>query len=114
MSYVRWSTKVRENCETCGDTGYVTPRDSAKEIGLERSLCRACNSCWYVFGHVNGMVAAYHADCPGNHDDPNDPLLHLDPQDALEWNPPDDCPMADIGREAVRECARHMLEDEAA
>ena len=114
MSYVRWSTKVRKDCKTCGDTGYVEPDKWAREMEMERSLCRDCNSCWYVFGHTNGMVAAYHATCPGNHDDPESPLLHLDPEAALEWEPPDGCPMADVGRDAVRECARDMLDEDTA
>ena len=123
MSYIRWSTKVVQDCEACGNEHFVSLPDDPDFLFFRPDperfpdpladdyprLPGCCTSCWYIFAHVNGTVAAYHGRCPGNHDDPDAPLLHLDPGVALEWEPPTDCPMADIGREAVRECAADMI-----
>ena len=92
MSYVRWSSVVRENCKECGDTGYKG-----------RSLCRECTSCWYIYEHVDGYLALHHAGCNGA---PNQDF-RLDYEDAADWKPPEDCPMADV----ALDCIKEALED---
>ena len=84
MSYVRWSSKVRTGCETCGDTDRVGDH-----------LCRACTSCWYIYWSVGDFIALHHA-CDGSSED-----LSFDDADA--WTPPASCPMGDVALRAVRE-----------
>ena len=118
MSYVRWSTKVREGCKTCGDTACVPLTDEDRaELGPRGAklmaggrLCPDCTSCWYVYGSVGDFIAVYHGRCSSADKQESWQLSY---EEALTWEPPADCPMADVGREAVRAGAADMLSEEA-
>lgn len=95
MSYVRWSTKVRDNCARCGDTGYVDLDESHPfhDLLQGRGLCRDCSSCWYVYWNVGGFISLHHA-C-------DDTTTRLEFDDAADWRPPESCPMGDVALSAV-------------
>lgn len=101
VSYVRWSTKVRKGCATCGDTGYVPDEEGPGG----RSLCRSCTSCWYVFWDVGGYITAHHA-CKGGGDE--EPTIPFD--SAMDRQPPADCPMGDVALEAVHQAHADWVE----
>lgn len=101
MSYVRWSTVVRDDCKDCGDTGYVS---SGERRPFHRKLCRACTSCWYIYEHVDGYLALHHAGCTG--EAPNQDW-QLSYENAADWKPPEDCHMPDV----ALSCIKEALED---
>ena len=106
MSYVRWSSQVRDNCEKCGGSGYVPMKkdDPIDELELgsffrrvmrNRRLCSGCTSCWYIYAHVGGYISLNHA-CEGSEE------VRLSYEDAPAWRPPPECPMGDVALECVQ------------
>ncbi len=115
MSYVRWSTRVREKCATCGGSGRV-PMDHAEKdssayvlTGGVR-LCRDCTSCWYIYWSVGDFIQLDHAGCP----ELDDESAKLDFEDAEGWKAPEGCPMADVAEDAVRRAVKDWKEREKA
>ena len=94
MSYVRWSTRVREDCKVC---------DGA--VGNIR-LCIHCTSCWYIYESVQGLVI-HHGKCSGNggadlEDGESHDWLLVDDDDAEDWEPPGYCEMTDVALDAIK------------
>jgi len=87
MSYVRWSSKVVQDCEVCGNEGWV-------------ALPKCCTSCWYIYESDRGLEL-YHAGphvCKAEFED-----VTLSREAATEWEPPDGCNFPDVARECVQE-----------
>lgn len=128
MSYVRWSTKVIQDCPVCHNEHFVAliPGEYPEWLTFRPDpkkypdmfaddyprLPECCTSCWYVYWDCNGKIAAWHSGCSGHPE--GDTSLYLTAEEGLTWEPPTGCLHADVARDAVRQCARDMIEEREA
>ena len=120
MSYVRWSTKVIQDCSTCENEHFVpivperpdwlTFRPDPEKYGDilsddHPSLPDCCTSCWYIYYDVNGRLAVWHSGCSGHPE--GDTSLYLTVDEAEEWEPPQNC----IHRQVAIDAVRAWMED---
>ena len=114
MSYVRWSTKVVQDCPECGNEHFVEIEDGWLMFRPDPEkydrltddyppLPRCCTSCWYVYESARGITIHHSGGCVDFDD------VTLSAEDGLTWEPPEGCRHAEVGRDAVRECANDML-----
>jgi hypothetical protein len=85
----------------------ITPDGSAGGSTWEKRLCPTCSSCWYIYEHVDGHVAAWHRAC--THDDGT--FHEISFEDGVEWEADPRCRYAKEATEAVREAARVALSE---
>ena len=109
MSYVRWSSKVVQDCEVCGNDGWVAILPEYPEAltwrghmegGGRESLPKCCTSCWYIYESDRGLEL-YHAGphvCKAEFED-----VTLSREAAEDWTPPAGCNFPDVARECVQE-----------
>ena len=109
MSYVRWSSKVVQDCPVCQNEGWVAILPEYPEAltwrghmegGERESLPKCCTSCWYIYESDRGLEI-YHAGphvCKAECED-----VTLSREAATEWEPPDGCNFPDVARECVQE-----------
>ena len=119
MSYVRWSTKVVQDCPECGNEHWFALLPDSHPDWLMFTpdlkkypdrwaddyprLPRCCTSCWYVYESDRGITIHHSGGCVDFED------VTLSAEDGLTWEPPEGCRHAKVGRDAVRECANDML-----
>ena len=112
MSYVRWSSKVVQDCKVCHNEGWVALLPEHPEWltwgghieGGDRDepMPRCCVSCWYIYCGSSGLVL-YHAKesvCPTGY---NADIVLATVEQAKEWSPPESCPHGQMALDCVNE-----------
>lgn len=99
MSYIRWSSRVKDECTTCGSSGYTLGK-----------LCKDCTSCWYIFDTGNFDLAVWHRGCAGGCEDN---ISSISYEDAAVWHAPTECPWAAIAESRVTEAVKYWQEETA-
>lgn len=97
MSYIRWSSRVKEECNTCKSSGYALGR-----------LCKDCTSCWYIFENGNCDLSVWHRLCIGGCEDD---ISSISFKDAAVWRAPEKCPWAAVAEKCVAEAIKYRQEE---
>lgn len=120
MSYVRWNAKLIADCEVCHNKHWVAILPEHPEWLSFRPdpekypdrladnyprACKACSSCWYIWGDCSGTLALEHGRCAGGNPDDAQSSWRITAEEAATWEPPTSCPHGSVARESAREYA---------